>query len=774
TEGAGVQVVQWNDNTGVELDGVTQLLKPNMIVDFDWVNVANLNDQGAPPGRRSPLRPARMNRLRTLISTNAPAEDHWAIGPRGWVIVGFGNGFIPKVENEIRFTEIYTGEWVDIWVAKELPNIENSGLFGAVYRGAKEPVRIKTNAPIRSVVQTCIANGTTRYIAQPRDTFTELHPYRKIRVDGTFKYVDENGVQSDLNDLPNGALICDGGIPQGWKYIGSLKGSGGFFGDAARPVRTVPGPHLGFLKDIDPQRHHYILFTDSTWIPGTQGPTTPQGPGLVQVGVAQTDVINLTNHFHLLVIDDSASVTGKKSDFLNELLSKVQDWARGPSTKKYLGIRLIKWRNGVTNVRKNRTTIDGQVTIDRANYALKFGGANWTTRPNWDELTVRLDLNSFPGDKPFGNQWVEFSEAQMNTFGPRLRTFLNASLGLDSDDTPFVETLDDILFKDMEELRPQILTLDAGRRRVPLEILVVSDGIPDPLQQFNSPSVLCNPTSTSSNNLRTFLVTPGVSPKAYRIDTYDVESKMKYISENIVQSYVKIISNLRCSGVPRSWVQDFYQSPPMNEFVRYEMRPDDNANPLVILDSFIDNRLIPHTDSTHVDNTRSNRTFRGSSKRIGLLNRIAYPVLSTVLRNWGNRYKCTDEFPNLLPGIDYQDRNRFPNCAVGMARDNPRTTVIPGELLDDYPVVIRHFFNSDRNRLEYIALKSDKKFIRAYVNTATNQFVSREEDALVHKTTDSEYSGLSDASITMEMALEIIGRRYDFDCFKAIERTKIV
>jgi hypothetical protein len=753
--GAGERIQNWIDNIGTEVDGITTLLKPNMIVDFDWVNENDLITRSARL-RNNLIRVPDTDQLRAIISQGAPNNDHWAIGPRGWIIVGFGNGFIPSNVNEIRFTEIQLEEWVDIWVAKGLPKIDDHKHIGAVHRGAKEPVRIKTlNTPranLLSIARQCENNNQVRYIAQPRDTFTELHPYREVLRDGVYKYLDTDERESNLADLPEGALICDGGIPKGWVYIGSLKGSGGVFnpGPNERRVRTVPGPHLGFLKEIDPQRHHYILITDST------PRISVEGPGLIQIGIAQTDRRNLDHHFHLLIIDDSASVTGRKVDFLRELLTKVQRWAEGPSTNKYLGIRLIKWQNGVTNARKCRTTVGGIPTISATTYASKFGGTNWTSRPNWDELTVRLTMDSLPGDKPFGNLWVKFSTDNWAAFESQLRNFLDRSLNLNNDETPFVETLDDVLFRDMEELRPRMMMVE-DQLKVPLEILIVSDGIPDPFQQFNTLADLCTQTSTSSGQLMPYLAASGAVPRNYSINTYNVESKMKFIGENTVQSHVKIISNLRCAGQRTNWIQQFYQSPPMADFVRYELRPEDGNEPIVIRRSAIDERKIAHTDSTNT--VYPYRINYHAMKRIGLIDKRAYPVfVPNIITFIG-----TNEMPCLR--VTYQN---FVNWASRPAvATNPIAPGV-GEDLNKFPLVVRHFYNKKKNRWEYIVLKKDKKFIHSRYDTANNQWVHTEGDALVLKRTN--YGTYNDDQITMNIALSIIADDLNFECISTFFR----
>ncbi|MEO9966445.1 MAG: hypothetical protein ABJF11_11685 [Reichenbachiella sp.] len=587
---------------------------------------------------------------RTIMDEEYAA--YYEIGDNGWLAMGFDCGFTSGRMNEVRLTEDFTGEWIDVWVyPNDLPFDHSVALppDAALY-----PVyEVKTSGGNLKLEKVADGLGTDRrYTCVDNSAsggFNQLKPkrinYSDIIFTGTAS-PRSNSLTADLvaaHDLQDGDFVCSDRIPPKWMYVGAVVGSG------STPVlRSRPGPHLGF---IEKGKYHHLLIVDAITVAAGNA-----GPEVNQIGVTMLNRVKLKKGYYMILIDDSASISGKKTKYIEEVKKQVDKWMNDEEVEeKYIGFRLIRWNDDTPPdelMEKGPGTTKQIKISEYRNMAQKKPRHDFTVRihikninDGFSDTKKKIDAKFLTTDGKWliPEQWkddtktekIKISKAKRDKF---IKDMLTKELRMvntkkSSLYTPFVECLDDLIDQDI--IRD--LTKEPGYDRYPVKIAILSDGQPDPLYQVSTKTDAKNINKpydstkwlfrkTASYILATNLEVIGPSgkapedreiddiiaekPKDFLMDSpgikqYTVEGKLKLLSEISINSAINLITKTKTigSGATKEvfWVNRIYKSPRMVEYVN--LVELDATDSITNQNTVIHHGLVPHTDCDRGLNT---------------------------------------------------------------------------------------------------------------------------------------------------------------------------
>lgn len=246
--------------------------------------------------------------------------DHkrWSLGQKGWVLLGFTDGFYVSDDFELLLREIGdTGEYIDIWIARE-------------------------DAAI----------NTIRYIANTANQYEVMVQGGLVR---NYNIPFRASAPGEILFSP----VWLDNSNQHWHYVGYGQGNQGDGGQDVVPMAHMP-----------PGRYYYILIHDLFNYTGTANPSW-NGADMVHIGVRSANPDGTS--YHLLVIDDSASAFNVKESYHQEVEAYIKNLYLMGGTR-YLGIRLIRWKSDQVRTlskagqnldeKTRRVTINNQLWID--------------------------------------------------------------------------------------------------------------------------------------------------------------------------------------------------------------------------------------------------------------------------------------------------------------------------------------------------------------------------------------------------------------------------
>lgn len=561
------EVTYQNENTLSNVQAIG-LIKPDMVIDFHIGNHTSLSLDNDP---------------RFLIEDNPNYEHRWSLGDGGWIIFGFSNGFEAIRENVIQFVELAVGEWVDLWVAQtinnKLPVIYQDN---NVYSNYINP---NNNEPFyKSVI------NQQRY--QAGEGLSNIDEIRRI--------INPNQPDQPGPDRP-------GWIPEGWRYVGAVKGSG---------RNTINGPNLGIILEHFPGNYYYLLVHDVGGYPGVIPPWG--GADLGEIGVYITHAT--AEMYFLLVIDDSASPTEKKKDkYQTAVEYQIQSWksiqGQNQHIEKYLGVRMIRWPKdtpppGWCNNRE-------------------FNAENYSTNNlNQNELTERLRFNYSINGNSLENQiWIPFSrvdEAIINAIKEEIR--------LNRLHTPLVEAFGDIVNHDFKDKNGQNIPRNAsGQLMYSFTIKIISDGIPDPCNKFSRENMN---NEANVNAIKNFIG----SMELEEIPAYSVRQRLIDLKNCIRRQNIDLIGDfpVDSSGNTVHWVID-----------EYRRLRDENGQPLLSITSLEgvitgsvegqrpDHNTTYHTDCLNGNQSHCGRIGQNEAKRVIMDGDTPLPLPVSWIQNQG-------------------------------------------------------------------------------------------------------------------------------------------
>jgi hypothetical protein len=524
---------------------VVGFIKPGMVIDFH-------------PGQGTELR--GNNDPRFLIEPNPRRLRRWSLGDGGWIILGFENGFEAIRENVIQFVELETGEWADIWVAKSINNNQ------PVYYN--RPFDYYKNPNNRGLQFYRSAKSTSPRKYQAGEDLTNPDDIRNIINPPTLVPTDPNR----FNRPP--------WIPENWLYAGAVLGN---------ETSSVDGPHLGIIGEHFPGNYYYILVHDVSSY--SRVPLPWGGPDIAEIGVYLTNATR--EMYFLLVIDDSLSPTeGNITYYRNTVESQIRIWSsiqsQNQNINTYLGVRMIRWKNG-------------QPPAGWCNNR-EFNAENYSQNYSGNELTERLRFNFSLNGNSLENQiWIPFSQVN-----EAMITTIRNEIKLDKQFTPLIEALGDIINHDLKDKNGQNIPRGAnGKLIYSFTIKIITDGIPDPCDKFNSQNIN---DEANINILKNFIGSMDLET----IPVYSVRRKLIDLKNIIRGPSIKLIGDFMVdsSGNIVHWIID-----------EYKRLKDENGKPLlnitllpnVIAGSGAVQRL-DHNSTYHTDCLDGRSSHRG---RIG-------------------------------------------------------------------------------------------------------------------------------------------------------------
>lgn len=568
----------------------------------------------------------------------------YSLGDYGWVVMGFDCGFNSNRMNEIRMTEDQTGEWVDIWVYRnKLPfdhmvDIPRDANLFPVYQVTRT-VTPAVGYKLKKVAGRL--GGGRRFTCRdnkPTGGKNQLIPKRRDWTKFTFSATDDERKESNQIDdvtrttleLEEGDFVCTDAIPMDWLFVGTVVGSGN-----NPELKSRPGPHLGNLPK---GKYHHLLIVDAM----SYG-TGAGGPEIVQLGVTMLDNVNFKDGgYYMLIIDDSASLDGGKTKYIEEANKQVLKWMETDKVeKKFLGIRLIRWKtydkdgnlivtppawatatSTLTYVEKYkleavktpREEFTYRIPLKKSNSTLpsnKFADTYFTT----DGLWVKIKLSDKVRIKKFITSLLT-QELRMTNVK------INASCGY----TPLVESLDDLIDIDIKK----DLVKDTTVNRYPVKVAVLSDGQPDPLYQISTQDASktniykkYNNTDSVYKTIMSYILATNPEGKNFNdivakpptlslLDSslskqYTVEGKLKILSEITINSVVNLLSkvkriDLEGGGKEILWTTRIYKSPRMEGYIN--LIDIDSEDAKINQNTILDHSRLPHTDCNRgVDTT---------------------------------------------------------------------------------------------------------------------------------------------------------------------------
>lgn len=293
---AGGKYVPTNISTSLALsDKVAPpsdgLILPTMIVDYHIGRHAFMTDRNDP---RFLLDLQKMSEKERKLYENSPTR--WSLGRRGWIILGFDEGFIPDSDYTVKFVEVgKKTEWVDIWAASH----------------------IETYSPVNYIhlplSQTKIDDDLYKTHSARTHTNSVPGPY-----------------------TPKDPTIRANWIPGNWQYVGGVRGVEG--------GAEVDGPGLGHLPWA---KYYYLLIHDSgnaPWVSSRHA----DGADIVRIGLFPKAELLKKTTYHLLVVDVSASVDSVADVYRATIKDFIHALVKKPGTHR-LGLRLLGQRTSTSN-----------------------------------------------------------------------------------------------------------------------------------------------------------------------------------------------------------------------------------------------------------------------------------------------------------------------------------------------------------------------------------------------------------------------------------------
>jgi hypothetical protein len=576
-------------------------VKPDMIVDFYMGRTAKL-------GLKLWNRTTYNFDPRAFIGLEGTNTPMWQLGIKGWVILGFTNGFNLTATSSIQIFETGgKGEWVDVWVAKDLPQWNHH--YG-VQRNFTQEVRARTNVRITPYIPTKTPVINNKLYGSLR--IDDLSYYKRPIRPGESPYfrralyskpdnqlalaktpdwipmqettiptsVKNSVINSGNGKIYSGNIITVNsdsqasemlgqedtmiGVDNGWYFVGSIQGTG------KKGVRSEQIGDFPF-----PGKYKYMLIQDNGKY-SVEGGADMQG-----VAVFDTSFEVPDNYFFLLLIDDSASVDKDtyRKKYIEYIKIQLKEWGNlnGDNMNKYIGLRFIRWKDSSGS---DRAKNEGY-----SKYPAYYVN-NMISKENTDSIYSWISFNNDEDIK------TVLSKIDDN----------NSGLKLDKNYTPLIEALDDVINFDLTKNTESY----TGSKK--FDIFIITDGIPDPGNFGFKP----NGEKYSKDYIKG-KTWPGLTNE----NSYSVISRLEKIMELTGKPIpIKIKGRFPDNVSEAKWVYKEYSSNPRLKNILEVQDLNENNNPKPIFEP-IKHEEVFHTDSTKHSITEHRRIGKGAAKNMG-------------------------------------------------------------------------------------------------------------------------------------------------------------